>query len=136
MAIERRCFPHPWSEESFRSLLQDPVFGGFGAFTRTNPLVGYLIYSETADELHILNLAVAPAFRRQGIGEKLLRHLHDEAYRRGRRYAYLEVRDTNVSAQKLYEKFSYRPLTKRRDYYAEDHSDAIVMGARLKKPHR
>jgi ribosomal-protein-alanine N-acetyltransferase len=96
-------------------------------------LVGYIIYSEVVDELHILNVATDPHYRRKGIATAMLLYLHQAALRRGRKVAFLEVRRSNLTAQQLYAKFGYRPVGKRTDYYSDTHEDAIIMTADLRK---
>jgi len=100
---------------------------------KTGEIVGYIIYSEVVDELHVLNVAVSPTNRHQGIASAMLTYLHNLAIERGRTFAYLEVRESNVSAQKLYAKFGYKALTKRKEYYLDSREDAILMAAPLKK---
>jgi ribosomal-protein-alanine N-acetyltransferase len=131
LEIEHACFPHPWSKESFEEILKSDSFGTLATRLKTGELVGYVIFSEVVDELHILNIAVHPMHRRQGIASIMLRYVHDQARQRKRAFAYLEVRESNISAQHLYTKFGYKPLTKRRDYYEDTHEDAILMAAPL-----
>lgn len=94
--------------------------------------MGYIIYSEAADELHILNVAVHPKCRRQGIASAMVGTLHKYAAGRGRTFSYLEVRESNRTAQELYAKFGYKLLTKRKEYYADNRENAILMVAPLK----
>jgi [ribosomal protein S18]-alanine N-acetyltransferase len=131
--IERVCFHQPWSRESFRTILTDKTFEHLAARGRNRALAGYSVYSTVADELHILNVAVRPAFRRMGVGTALMKRMHDDAYRNGQRYGYLEVRESNRAAQRLYGKFGYRPLTKRLNYYSDNREDAILMGTVLER---
>lgn len=95
--------------------------------------MGFIIFSETADELHILNVAVHPDHQRHGLANRMLSYLHDYASGRGRTSAVLEVRESNQPAQALYAKFGYKPFTKRMEYYEEDRENAIVMVASLPK---
>lgn len=132
MEIEKKCFSQPWSRESFEDILGSRAFSTLAARTDEDDLIGYVIFSEVVDELHILNIAVRPEVRRHGIASAMLTHIHFGALKRGRGFAYLEVRESNVSAQTLYTKFGYKPLTKRREYYADNREDAILMVADLK----
>lgn len=132
LEIERVCFPQPWSEDSFRDVVAGRSFASIAARTAAGELAGYIVFSEAADELHILNVAVDPAFRRHGIASKMLTHLHAYAAGRGRTHAYLEVRESNRPAQDLYAKFGYKLLTVRKQYYPDDREHAIVMVAELK----
>jgi len=133
MEIENASFRNPWSAESMREILESPVFGSMGAFHKNGRLIGYIIFSEVVDELHVLNVAVRPDYRSRGLASEMLNYLHRVAMERGRKYAYLEVRESNKIAQHLYEKFGYKPLHRRKDYYSDSHEDAIVMAAPLKR---
>jgi ribosomal-protein-alanine N-acetyltransferase len=82
-----------------------------------------------ADELHIGNIAVAPAVRRRGIGRRILEHCLDDARARGIEIATLEVRVSNDPAIALYEKLGFRPVAMRRGYYSDTGEDALVMMA-------
>jgi [ribosomal protein S18]-alanine N-acetyltransferase len=119
--------------DSFRQIFDDPKTFGTLAVRGRQGLVGYIIYSEVLDELHILNVAIDPPSQRHGIATMMLFHLHQNAIRRKLKMAYLEVRESNLSAQHLYEKFGYKPLGRRKDYYADTHEDAIVMMTELRK---
>jgi len=79
------------------------------------------------DEAHITTFAVDPAWRRQGIGERLLLALLDVAQARRAREATLEVRLSNVAARRLYEKYGFRPVGLRPNYYTDDGEDALIM---------
>ena len=87
-------------------------------------VVGFLVARQVADgEWEILNLAVAPAFRRRGIGRGMLDHLL------GRHYGdvFLEVRESNTAARKLYEQAGFCTITKRLQYYTNPVEPGIVM---------
>ncbi len=93
--------------------------------------MAYLIFTSATDELHILNFAVDPTFQRQGIGAALLERLHEVARRKKIKHVFLEVRDSNLAAKTLYEKLGYKAITRRKEYYAQDQEDAILMVAHL-----
>lgn len=131
--IERESYTHPWPRDAFDKIVRDQTFGTIAARNPSGELVGYIIYSEVVDELHVLNVAVHKDWRRKGVASFLLGYLHRTAFRRGRLYSFLEVRESNASAQDLYNRFGYKPLTKRREYYEDTREDAIVMGAELKE---
>jgi ribosomal-protein-alanine acetyltransferase len=84
-------------------------------------LAGFLCIREIAGEVEILNLAVSPAFRRQGIATKLLDEL------RPREAVFLEVRESNFRARKLYEKAGFQTVSRRRKYYSNPDEDGLVM---------
>jgi len=79
------------------------------------------------DEAHITTFAVHPAWRRQKIGERLLLAFLDVAVARQAREATLEVRLSNISARRLYEKYGFRPVGLRPRYYSDDGEDALIM---------
>ncbi len=126
VAIERRCFSDPWSEPSFReSLASDLTFGLVAETDRG--IAGYLIGREAAGSGEILNLAVAPEFRRRGIGGELL-EVGLEAFQRRRAHeVFLEVRESNRSAQALYLARGFRPVGQRASYYRNPREDALVL---------
>jgi ribosomal-protein-alanine N-acetyltransferase len=126
--IEREAYPTPWSRSMFAGELAKPSSISLGAFdAATDALVGYLITSRYVDAWHIMNLAVTAASRRRGIASDLLDelfHLTDYDPRRG--YT-LEVRVSNASAIKLYERMGFERTGLRRAYYTDNREDAIVM---------
>jgi ribosomal-protein-alanine N-acetyltransferase len=126
VAIERRCFSDPWSEVAFGEALSSQWTFGLVAEGARGP-AGYLIGREAAGSGEILNLAVAPEFRRRGIGDALL----DEGLRGFRRRlateVFLEVRESNHSAQALYLARGFRPVGQRASYYRNPREDALVL---------
>lgn len=124
-AIEQACFADPWSLRVIQSCLEQPHYV-WETFTREGQLVAYACASVSLDEGELLRIAVMPAYRRQGIGEQLLKsvlsHLHD----RGVEKVFLEVRASNVAAQALYGKMGFQAIGKRKGYYAGN-EDAVIM---------
>ncbi len=131
MAIERRAFSDPWSEASFREALTSPWTFGLVA-EATRGLAGYLIGREVAGTGEVLNLAVAPEFRRRGIGSALLEAGLVAFRRRKVDEVFLEVRESNISAQALYVGRGFRPVGQRAAYYRNPREDAVVL--RLEMP--
>jgi ribosomal-protein-alanine N-acetyltransferase len=124
--IERRAFSDPWSEGSFREALTSPWTFGLVAET-SRGTAGYLIGREVAGTGEVLNLAVAPEFRRRGIGGALL-DAGLAAFRRRRvDEVFLEVRESNLSAQALYLGHGFRPVGQRAAYYRNPREDALVL---------
>lgn len=86
-----------------------------------NQIVGYIGIEKVLDEVHIINMAVHPAYRSQGIGKRLMQHvLNDEEV------FFLEVRVSNETAKKVYEKYGFKVINTRKQYYS-DGEDAYVM---------
>jgi ribosomal-protein-alanine acetyltransferase len=133
VAIERRCFGDPWSEASFREALNSGwnfVLVGQAA----RGVVGYLVGREAGGTGEVLNLAVAPDFRRRGLGEALLQAGLAAFRRNGVDEVFLEVRESNVSARALYARYGFRPVGQRSAYYRNPKEDAVVLRLELSQP--
>jgi ribosomal-protein-alanine N-acetyltransferase len=133
VAIERRSFSDPWSEASFREALTSPWTFGFAA-QGTRGVAGYLIAREVAGTGEVLNLAVAPDFRRRGVGSALLRVGLTALRNRRVDEVLLEVRESNRSAQSLYASHGFRPVGQRAAYYRNPKEDALVLRLALDRP--
>jgi [ribosomal protein S18]-alanine N-acetyltransferase len=130
--IERRCFSDPWSEASFQEALGSPWTFGLVSHDDED-IVGYLIGREMAGTGEILNLAVAPDARRRGVARALLRAGLASLRRRRVDEVYLEVRESNRSAQALYLSAGFRPVGQRAGYYRNPREDALVLWLPLKQ---
>ena len=130
--IERRCFSDPWSENSFREALASPWSFGLVALTGRG-IAGYLIGREVAGTGEVLNLAVAPDVRRQGLARALLRAALSYFRKRRVEEVFLEVRESNQSAQALYLSSGFRPVGQRAGYYRNPKEDALVLWLALKQ---
>ena len=125
--IEQASYPTPWSRSMFAGELAKPSSLSLGAVDETGALVGYLVLSRYVDAWHVMNVAVAPERRREGIASALLRQLLDETRGDARRGYTLEVRVSNVGAISLYERFGFRAKGVRRGYYTDNREDALIM---------
>jgi ribosomal-protein-alanine N-acetyltransferase len=126
--IEQRSYATPWSRSMFAGELSKPSSICLGAFdAETGRLAGYLIISRYVDAWHVMNLAVAPALRRQGIATALLERLFDQTAGESRRGYTLEVRVSNDAAIKLYEQMGFKARGIRRGYYTDNREDALIM---------
>jgi len=126
MEIELQCFTMPWSEATFRGLLRRSDADLFVAEI-DHKVVGYSVFWCVLDQGELGNVSVAPGWRRQGIGEGLVRTVLDRAHERGVREVFLEVRVSNTGAQRLYESYGFAEIGRRRNYYMEPVEDALVM---------
>lgn len=124
--IEKLSFSTPWSELSFYKEIYNPRSLCLVAETEDG-IAGYICLSKLFDECHILNLAVHPLKRRQGIGSSLIREALNSYFVSSCRYIYLEVRASNMEARRLYEKFGFRVVGLRRAYYINPLEDALIM---------
>jgi len=93
----------------------------------TNEVAGYVVAFDAADEGEILNLAVAPAGRRNGLGRALVQHMLEALTARGARQIYLEVRESNAPARALYAAQGFKEVGRRTQYYRRPVEDAIVL---------
>lgn len=124
--LEALCFTDPWSRDSLAEELDNPlaVYTGLG---RGSALLGYVGTRRVLDEWEIVNVAVDPAFRREHLGSRLLEAVLGEARDRAVRRIFLEVRESNAPARGLYEKYGFRPIARRKNYYDHPVENAIVM---------
>jgi ribosomal-protein-alanine N-acetyltransferase len=130
MEIELQSFTMPWSEATFRGLLRRSDADLFVAEEKT-VVVGYSVFWCVLDQGELGNVSVAPGWRRRGIGEALVRAVLTHARDRGVREIFLEVRVSNMGAQKLYERYGFQQVGRRRNYYTEPVEDALVMRREL-----
>lgn len=130
--IDLLSFSMPWSERSYRfevtenrnSLIRvAEVFPPGGSAE----LVGMIVIWVILDEAHIATIATHPDYRGQGIGRHLLAHGLLDAYERGSRLAYLEVRRGNLVAQNMYAQFGFKVVGLRARYYQDNNEDALLM---------
>ena len=124
LAIERRAFGTPWSLAMFVLELSKPS-GICLAASDGSGLVGYLICSRYADVWHLMNVAVEPQRRREGVAARLLDRLFETAGEDAR--FTLEVRTSNRGAIAMYERFGFKAQGHRRRYYHDNGEDALIM---------
>lgn len=128
IAIEKKAYgEHHWSKESFLNELSNELARYNCAFDEDGNLLGYSGCWQILEEVHITNIAVTPEFRRQKIGEKLLKRIIDECYENMAKYITLEVRVSNTPAINLYEKYGFKSLGVRKGYYQNNNEDALIM---------
>ena len=131
-AIEAVSLPTPWSEAAFRHELDVPFSRSFVAHPIEAPgaVAGYVVLWRVADEIHLLDLAVAQELRGRGIGRLLAARVLDEATRSGALLTTLEVAEDNAAARRLYESLGFSRASTRRDYYGPGRA-ALVMERRV-----
>jgi [ribosomal protein S18]-alanine N-acetyltransferase len=126
--IENAVYPTPWSRSMFAGELAKPSSVSLGAFDdEAGGLVAYLVVSRYVDAWHIMNVAVHPGYRRQGVASRLLDELFELTAGDPRRGYTLEVRVSNTTAIALYERFGFEPSGIRRGYYTDNREDALIM---------
>ena len=124
-AIEQAVFADPWSLRDFRECAASDVV--FLVAETADGIAGYVVAVEAADEGEILNLAVAPGGRRQGMGRALVERVVAVLAERGVRQVFLEVRESNGNARALYAARGFREVGRRAGYYRRPVEDAIVL---------
>lgn len=131
--IERAAFSDPWSSRSFRESIELPSVYFACARSAEGDVLGYVVAWFVADQGEIANIAVAPRGWGRGIGRSLLSHAIEEGARRGMQEVFLEVRDSNARARKLYASSGFEEIGRRRRYYSKPVEDAIVLRRTLKR---
>ena len=124
--LEKLCFAMPWSEKSVAGELDNPLALWLVAM-EGDRLAGYVGSQTVMDETDMMNLAVAPQFRRQGVGETLVNALTASLKQLGSRCLTLEVRDSNEAARALYGKLGFTEIGRRRGYYRDPREDALIL---------
>jgi len=128
LKIENRSFAAPWTPKLFRETLAFPLSLSLVVRKKVDKkVIGYANFYVIAGEVQILNVAVAPEERGQGYGGLLLGRSIGILRSRGAGIFFLEVRESNAQAIKLYHKLGFRKVGRRRNYYTETNEDALVM---------
>ena len=126
-AIESASFPTPWPPYAFRGELESNRMAHYLVVRAGARVVAYAGLWLMVDEAHVTTFAVLPAYRRRGIGGRLLSDLLELAAALGASVATLEVRISNAAARQLYQRFGFRPVGVRPRYYSDNGEDALIM---------
>ncbi|WP_153556329.1 ribosomal protein S18-alanine N-acetyltransferase [Roseimaritima sediminicola] len=126
LEIESTNFEFAWSEEDFIRCLRQRNCIGMVA-ERDERVVGFMIYELHKNRLHILNFAVAPEVKRQGIGRSMINKLMGKLSHERRNRIMLEVRETNLDAQLFFRGLGFRAVSVLRDFYDDSTEDAYLM---------
>ncbi len=131
LAIEEAVHVTPWTAETFAICFQAGYLGW--VIEEQQKILGFIIVSMHTEECHVLNLCVAQAVQRRGLGHSLLDHALQMARQQGARIAYLEVRRSNLKAIALYQKTQFQLIGERKDYYqtVAGNEDALIFGKEL-----
>ncbi len=133
VAIEQSAYSHPWTRGHFR----DALASGYWAqcLRVQDELLGYVVAMAGVQEAHLLNITVAPARQGQGWAPMMLDALALWSRRQGAEWLWLEVRESNQRALQVYERYGFRRVGLRKDYYPADRQQrehAVVMSLHLK----
>ncbi|WP_408611005.1 ribosomal protein S18-alanine N-acetyltransferase [Limnohabitans radicicola] len=132
MAIEQTAYSHPWSRGNFRDSL-NPLFDAHCLWL-DGELLGYFLAMHGVEEMHLLNITVAPSRQGQGWGHMMLDALSLISRSQGAQWLWLEVRQSNVRALQVYERYGFRQISIRKDYYPagrQQREHAVVMSLKL-----
>ncbi len=135
--IERKSYPLPWSEESFRQEMEKP-FARFLVLTDDDTdsvVAGYIVFWLMFEECHILNITVHPDWRGLKLGTRLMQQTVSEAIKRGAKRVFLEDRKSNKGAVAFYQSFDFYIDHVKKAFYT-DGEDAYFMQIYLDKPNR
>ncbi len=129
-ALERLCFPDPWSEALIAGELENPLSRWFVALCGGD-VAGYAGAQAVGPQADVMNLAVDPARRRGGIAAALLRALETRLLQDGVRELFLEVRPSNGAALALYRRAGFLEIGRRKNYYLKPKEDALILRKEL-----
>ncbi len=130
-SIEKQANRFPWSRGNFEDCLRT----GYRTFLYSldSELIGYSVVQSILDEIHLLNICVCPAHQGKGLGRQILSHVIDTALQQNVTIILLEVRASNVRAQRLYFSTGFNEMSVRKGYYPAEQGreDALLMGLDL-----
>jgi len=127
VAIDQASFSLPWPARSFQFELTDNPASRCWVVELDGKIIAMIVGWLILDELHVATIATHPDFRRQGIGKKLLNHALKSAREEGVTRSFLEVRESNEAAINMYKSFGFVEDGRRKEYYKDNHEDAILM---------
>lgn len=132
IATEQTAYSHPWTRGNFRDSL-NPLFEA-QCLWLDGELLGYFLAMHSVEEMHLLNITVAPARQGQGWGHMMLDALSLMSRHAGAQWLWLEVRQSNPRALKVYERYGFKQVSIRKDYYPSSRlqrEHAVVMSLKL-----
>jgi len=118
LEIEKNAFPTPWSVSQFNDSIDNIYIA-----KEDSAVKGFICAEKIIDEVHILHMAVHSDYRRKGIAKRMM----EKALSIPAKKYFLEVRESNLPAQKLYNMFGFTTISKRKDYYQDNMETAYVM---------
>ena len=126
--LEQACFSVPWSQASlYQDIVNNDLSRYHGMFDDKGTLIAYMGYWKVLEQAHVTNVAVAPAWRRRGVGKRLFGYVLQKAAQEGVESLTLEVRPSNEAALALYRSFGMEEQGRRRHYYSDNGEDALIL---------
>ena len=127
LGIETSSFEFPWIEDDFIRCLRQRNNIGMIIEYAEEQIVGFMIYELHKNRLHILNFAVRPNFRRQGVGSKMINELSKKLSHQRRNKISVEIRETNLGAQHFFHNSGFKAVSILRNFYDDTDEDAHLM---------
>lgn len=127
VALEQLCFSDPWSSLAFHSELHNLLSLWLVAVDDDQCLMGYIGSQTVMDETDIMNVAVSPQYRKQGVATALIESLCNVLKDKGVKKLSLEVRQSNMNAISLYQKLGFVQIGQRKNYYRNPKEDALIL---------
>ncbi len=118
---------HHWAKSSFYDEMNNNLAKYYCAKNSDNNTIAYAGTWNIIDEGHITTIAVKPEYKRKHIGEALIVKILENCYASKIKYLTLEVRESNIPAIKLYEKYGFKSLGTRKGYYQDNNENALIM---------
>ncbi|WP_077324404.1 ribosomal protein S18-alanine N-acetyltransferase [Virgibacillus siamensis] len=131
MLVETASYDAPWPEDIFHQEIANNHYAHYYVAVADGKIVGYAGMWLVIDDAQITNIAISPEHRGQKYGQKLFYHMMKQAVLMGAKRMSLEVRESNIPAQRMYRKFGLVPGGIRKNYYTDNQEDAIVMWVNL-----
>lgn len=131
LVVEKNSFTTPWTKKIFEQELTTNEHAHYFVIEREAKIIGYAGLWIVEENAQITSIAIHPEHRRHHFGEKLLKYLMYYALNLGVQRMSLEVRVSNISAQKMYRKFGFIPAGIHENYYEDNEEDAIIMWVNL-----
>ena len=129
LRIENLSFPSAWPQNAFNGELNDNKLAHYFVGRVRSELIAYGGVWVILEDSHVTTIAVHPDWRRRGYGEELFARMLRETIEREAAWMTLEVRESNLAAQRLYNKYGFSAVSKRANYYSDNHETALVMWA-------
>ena len=126
LEIENVSFPSPWNRQAFVQELENPI-SHLWTVMKDGALVGYVCFWSFDNVIQVLNIAVHPSNRGQGIGYRIIKEMIEKGVSKNREQVWLEVRVSNRAAIGLYKKAGFVEVGLRPRYYRDTNEDAITM---------
>ena len=125
--IDVQSFSLPWSERSYQFEINENPVARTWVAEKDGRIAAMLVLWLIVDEAHVATIATHPDYRRQGIGERILIATLNSARDEGARRAFLEVREGNLAARAMYQKYGFKVTGRRPKYYKDNNEDALLM---------